>query len=408
MATVSIADTSPRVQYTVGSTGTTGPWTITFPFFNLDDVIVYQDAVKKTRGVDYSVSGTAVDDGFSGGTVTWLSSISSVTLTILRDIPVERTTDFPTSGYFDIGALNTALDKIIAIQQELETKLLRTVKLADTDANTTPGDLPAASDGKAIYWAGTVLANRTADIEDLATVETSVNASKAAAETAATNAAASQSAAATSAAAASASQTAAASSATAAASSATTAGAAETAAVTAKTGAETAQTAAASSQTAAASSATAAATSESNAATSATAAASSETSAATAKTAAEAAQTAAETAKTSAEATYDSFDDRMLGAKSSDPATDNDGDALQAGTQYFNTTSNAMRVYSGSGWQDIAPGASDYLALTGGTMTGDLVLDGDPTTNLQAATKQYVDNNVMSTGKSIAMAIVFG
>ena len=41
-------------------------------------------------------------------------------------------------------------------------------------------------------------------------------------------------------------------------------------------------------------------------------------------------------------------------------------------------------------------------------MTGDLVLDGDPTTNLQAATKQYVDNNVMSTGKSIAMAIVFG
>ena len=35
--------------------------------------------------------------------------------------------------------------------------------------------------------------------------------------------------------------------------------------------------------------------------------------------------------------------------------------------------------------------AGDYLPLTGGTMTGNLILNGDPTNNLQAATKQYVD-----------------
>ena len=33
-----------------------------------------------------------------------------------------------------------------------------------------------------------------------------------------------------------------------------------------------------------------------------------------------------------------------------------------------------------------------YLQLAGGTMTGPLTLAGDPTENLQAATKQYVDN----------------
>ena len=33
-----------------------------------------------------------------------------------------------------------------------------------------------------------------------------------------------------------------------------------------------------------------------------------------------------------------------------------------------------------------------YLKLAGGTMTGNLILNGDPTTNLQAATKQYIDN----------------
>ena len=88
-------------------------------------------------------------------------------------------------------------------------------------------------------------------------------------------------------------------------------------------------TAAAASATAAATSATNAATSETNAGNSATAAASSATSAA---------------------ASFDSFDDRYLGAKSSAPSVDNDGDALQVGTLYFNTTSNSMQVYGGSGF----------------------------------------------------------
>jgi hypothetical protein len=47
---------------------------------------------------------------------------------------------------------------------------------------------------------------------------------------------------------------------------------------------------------------------------------------------------------------YDQFDDRFLGAKASDPATDNDGNPLQVGALYFNTTSAVMRVWTGSAW----------------------------------------------------------
>lgn len=46
----------------------------------------------------------------------------------------------------------------------------------------------------------------------------------------------------------------------------------------------------------------------------------------------------------------------------------------------------------------VVPQEGDYTAeqvgavsLSGGTMTGNLILNGDPTNNLQAATKQYVD-----------------
>jgi hypothetical protein len=124
-------------------------------------------------------------------------------------------------------------------------------------------------------------------------------------------------------------------------------------AATATTQANTATTqatAAANSATASANSATAAATSETNANTH-------KNDAQTAKTAAETAQTAAETAKTAAETALDSFDDRYLGTKSSDPTLDNDGNALIDGALYFNTTDNVTKVYDlgNTTWRLLTP-----------------------------------------------------
>ena len=51
-----------------------------------------------------------------------------------------------------------------------------------------------------------------------------------------------------------------------------------------------------------------------------------------------------------AEAAYDSFDDRYLGAKVSAPSLDNDGGSLLTGALYFNSTENAMYVYTGASW----------------------------------------------------------
>ena len=89
----------------------------------------------------------------------------------------------------------------------------------------------------------------------------------------------------------------------------------------------------------------------SSAQTNATAAAASATAAATSATNAGNSATAAASSATSAASSYDDFDDRYLGAKSSAPSTDNDGDAIVAGALYFNTTTDIMYVYGGSGWQ---------------------------------------------------------
>ena len=106
-----------------------------------------------------------------------------------------------------------------------------------------------------------------------------------------------------------------------------------------------------------------ASTSATAAASSATAAASSATAAASSATSAASAQTAAETAKTSAETAFDNLDDRYLGAKSSDPSTDNDGDALITGALYFNTTDGEMKVFNGSAFITITVAASNQTNI---------------------------------------------
>ena len=122
-------------------------------------------------------------------------------------------------------------------------------------------------------------------------------------------------------------------------------------AATSATNAATSATASASSATSSASSASSASTQASNASTSASNAASS--------------ATAAAASATSAANSADAFDDVYLGSKSSDPTTDNDGDALAAGMLYFNTTDDLLRVYSGSAWQNAAVDTTSFITVSG-------------------------------------------
>ena len=164
-------------------------------------------------------------------------------------------------------------------------------------------------------------------------------------------------------------------------------------ATTQATNAASSATAAATSATAAATSATAAATSATSAASSATTATTQATAAETAKTAAETAKTAAETAKTAAEAALDSFDDRYLGTKSSNPTLDNDGNALLDGALYFNTTSNIMRVYDlgNTTWLD--------LNITGSNLTNTNTVAG-AITNVNNVGGSIANVNTVATNIS--------
>jgi hypothetical protein len=69
---------------------------------------------------------------------------------------------------------------------------------------------------------------------------------------------------------------------------------------------------------------------------------------------------AAEAAAAAAAASYDSFDDRYLGSKSTAPTVDNDGNSLIEGAIYWNSVDNAMYAWTGSEWGSISSTADIY------------------------------------------------
>ena len=438
---------STTVKNSFSGDGSTTQFTYTFPINTTAELKVIERSslgaeTVKTLNSDYTV----VDNGSSGGTVTFTSAPASGTsIVLLRDTNLTQDTDYVANDPFPAESHETALDKLTLQQQEIQEEIDRSLKLSRTNTMTsTEFTIDASSRANKVLgfdsagelsvtttigsnrgnWAsGTAYSvrdivkdtstnnifmvnaahtssgaeplttNTNSTKYDLLVDAASATASQTAAATSATNAATSETNAATSASNAATSETNASTSETNASTSATNAATSETNAATSETNAATSETNAATSATTATTKATEASTSATNAATSATNAATSETnastsetnaatSAMTATTKASEASTSATNAATSennastsataaaasaaaAAASADNFDDTYLGAKASDPSVDNDGDALTAGDLYFNTTSNVLKYYDGSSWNNIEAVDTSNFATNG-------------------------------------------
>ena len=183
MATISIADNDARIQYTQAVTGNSTQLTIDYPFFALDDIKVIRTTsagvdTNLTRGTGsntFAVVGTAVDDGYSGGYITLNdTNDNTFTYTIYRDVPIARTTDFATSGPFNIASLNTELDKIYAVMQQVENANDRALTMPDSDGSASI-TLPTLNTRKGKYLAfndSSGAAEIGGDVADTGTVAT--------------------------------------------------------------------------------------------------------------------------------------------------------------------------------------------------------------------------------------------
>ena len=191
-----ISDTEPRIQYTATAGQTS--FTVPFAFFANADLQVFNGTSQlsfsssPSNATQYSVTGAGVS---SGGSITLGSPGATVNdvITIVREVAIERTTDFPTSGAFQIDSLNTELDKIIAMAQQLERDLKLSPRVNTTSSSSFNLTFPDMVAGKILSAnAGGTGLEFSVDASGLLSAETN-------ASTSATNAANSATAAASSA-----------------------------------------------------------------------------------------------------------------------------------------------------------------------------------------------------------------
>lgn len=179
--TINLSDNDPRVSYTVGQGVTQTSFAVPFEFFDNDDLNFYVDGTLKTITTHYTVTG---GDG-STGTITTTSGNSVVgasggsTVVITRSIDLDRTTDFPSSGPFNIASLNTELDRLVAITADIQDDVNRSLKLIDFDsAVDTQMPLLAARKGTVLGFNATTgvpeAGPKIADVGTIATISNDI------------------------------------------------------------------------------------------------------------------------------------------------------------------------------------------------------------------------------------------
>jgi hypothetical protein len=359
---MTISTTIIKVSYSGDGTQTVFPYTFKINAEADIQVIIRASngtETVKTLTTDYSVSGVG---SASGGNVTMVTAPSATeTIVIRRDTTQTQTVDLVENDPFTAETVEGAFDKSVAIVQELQEEVDRSIKLSRTNTITsTEFTVDAATRANKILafdangeiavtqelgtytgnWAASTSYSARDIVKDTTTnnifiantahtssgslpLTTNTDSAKWDLLVDAASATASASAAATSA------------------------------------------TNSANSATASANSASAAASSESNAATSESNAATSASNASTSATNASNSATAAANSASAAETYADNFDDAYLGAKASNPSVDNDGDPLDDGALYFDTTNNVMKVYDlgTTTWYQLTPTVSNQTNI---------------------------------------------
>ena len=335
---MTVSTTVNKVSYTGNGTLTT--FAYTFKIFADGDLNVYVGGTKQTLTTHYTVTNAGVA---SGGNVVFVTApASGAKVVIERVLARTQSTDLANYDKFDAEVMETALDRLTYIGQEIDEAVGRSVKFATTvtDVGTVEVSDDATTRANKIFGfdgAGNMVATQEIGIfrSNWATA-TAFSARDIVKDTSNGNIYLCN--------------TAHTSSGSQPISSNTDVAKWDlivdaATATTSSTAAASSATAAAASQTAAAASESAAATSSATSTTQAGISTTQATNSATSATASATSATASAASATSSAASFDTFDDRYLGAKASDPTLDNDGDALVDGAMFFDTTNNITKIY---------------------------------------------------------------
>jgi hypothetical protein len=121
-----VQDISPLQQYNAAPAQTV--FAYPFPIFEDDNLVVYKDDTLLVLATDYTVAGEGDD---TGGDITLIvPCVGGEVITIYRDVPMERLTDFQQNGPRRSADMNDELDRMTMYMQQLKRDLGRKIGLS--------------------------------------------------------------------------------------------------------------------------------------------------------------------------------------------------------------------------------------------------------------------------------------
>jgi len=139
---MTVADNTSRDQYTATSGQTVFPYT--FEIFNKEDVVVIKNTTTLIEGTNYTVTGVGNENG--GSIVLTAGATTGDIITVYRDMPLERNSDYQTSGDFLASEVNNDFDRLWLAAQQINELSARSIKKPDSDSASINMVLPVALD----------------------------------------------------------------------------------------------------------------------------------------------------------------------------------------------------------------------------------------------------------------------
>lgn len=157
---IKINSVIPRIQYIAD--GQTKSYEFPFPIFKKENMLVYINETIQTA--NYTLT---FDKTKNKGTVTFTKApAKGETITLIRDLEIERTSDFQEGGALRAKTLNDELDFQMACVQQIAENLNRSLVLPPyATGNDLDLKLPSPEANKAIIWSEDATHLENSDIE---------------------------------------------------------------------------------------------------------------------------------------------------------------------------------------------------------------------------------------------------
>ena len=139
---MTVADNTSRNQYTATSGQTV--FAYTFEIVDKDDIVVLKNGTTLSEGTDYTVSNVGNDNG--GNVTLTVGATAGDIITVYRDMPLERNSDYQTSGDFLASEVNNDFDRLWLAAQQINELSARSIKRPDSDSASINMVLPVALD----------------------------------------------------------------------------------------------------------------------------------------------------------------------------------------------------------------------------------------------------------------------